>query len=285
MKIAAVVILYYPEADLISNIKTYYDHVDKIFVFDNSDSESSIKLGLLSLSKVEFFQDFNNEGIAKRLNEGAEKCMQQGFEWMLTMDQDSCFSPQAIKYYFNCFNNYTGKENVAMFGTSYGRHEKPSEEKCTITEKYQLITSGSFVNLNLLKNIGGFDERLFIDLVDHDYSIRVKFCGFSLIQFSNIYLQHHIGYEVYRSSIKTLFLIKKKKIIHAPLRCYYVYRNQLYLQKKYKDQNNTFLKDVRKTAISNIFNCIYYGRNTIKILKYLISAKHDFKKNKTGKHV
>lgn len=285
MKIAAVVILYHPEENFISNLKTYYDAIDKIFVFDNSETESSVKHNLLSLSKVDFFQNFKNEGIAKRLNEGAEICIQQGFEWMLTMDQDSFFSDGSIKYYFNCIDNYEEKSNVAMFGTNYGSLQKSSEEKCAATEKYQLITSGALVNLDIFKKIGGFDEALFIDLVDHDYTIRAKLCGYFLIQFSNIYMKHQIGKVVNRSSIKSLFLIKKKKIIHIPLRCYYVYRNQLYLQKKFKDHPTKLLTEVRKTAISNILNCIFYGRNTAKILQYIIAAKRDFKKNKMGKYV
>ncbi len=72
MKVAAVVILYHPDECAIANIKTYYDYVEKIFVFDNSEVKSLIKDDLLKFSKVSFNQDFENEGISKRLNEGCK---------------------------------------------------------------------------------------------------------------------------------------------------------------------------------------------------------------------
>lgn len=282
MKVAAVVILYYPETDLVSNIKTYYDHVDKIFVFDNSETESSIKSHLLALPKIEFFQDFKNEGIAKRLNEGAAKCIEQGFDWMLTMDQDSFFSADAISNYLKCCNKYKNKENVAVFGTMYSRVKKISSQECSISYTHELITSGMLINLKLFKKVGGFDEALFIDGVDHDYVISAKTKGFPVIIFSNIYILHQLGTYVYRSSIKTLFLIKKKKVIHHPLRCYYIYRNMLYLESKHKE-GAQLMKSIKKTTIHHIYKCFFYGRNTFKLIKYLMAARRDVKNKRMGK--
>ncbi len=282
MKIAAVVILYHPDPDFITNLKTYYNYVAKVFVFDNTETESAVKEELKQLPKVEFFHDYNNDGIAKRLNSGADKAIHEQFDWMLTMDQDSYFSEKAICNYFNCFDKYEPKQNVAMFGTRYGRLKKHSSEICTSTEIHELITSGTLINLIRFKNLGNFDEALFIDSVDHDYCIRAKIGGFSLIEFSNIYLSHELGRQVNRSSIKTLFLAKKRKSIHSPLRCYYMYRNLLYLEKKYEGVKIPLLKSVRATAISNIKNSIFYGRDTMKTIKYLIAARNDYKKMKMG---
>ena len=283
MKLAATLILYHPGADVLSNINSYYNHVDKIFVFDNTETETYIKQSLQALSKVEYYQDFKNGGIANRLNEGAEIAIQQGFEWMLTMDQDSCFTHNAIHFYIDCFNKYSVKEKVAMFGIEFGGLQKSSTEKCLTSKEHQLITSGALVNLATFKTIGKFDENLFIDLVDHDYSIRAKICGFQLIRFTNIYLSHQIGKEVNRSSLKTLFIFKKKKNIHSPLRIYYIYRNLLYLQKKYKGNERAFVKCVQVTAKNNIANSFFYGREAIKIVQYLIQARRDYGKNKMGK--
>src|SRR6476469_7072789 len=99
MKVAAVVILYHPPKDAISNIQTYYDWVDKIFVFDNSETKSAIHDDLIKLSKVELYQDFNNEGIAQRLNQACEIAIKEQFDWLLTMDQDTMFVENAITNY------------------------------------------------------------------------------------------------------------------------------------------------------------------------------------------
>lgn len=283
MKIAAVIILYHPPQDFITNLKSYYNSIDKAFIFDNTGSDSGIKEQLQQLSKVEFIQNDNNKGIANPLNAAAKKAIAENFDWMLMMDQDSYFSDNSISQYFNCCRKHVGKENVAMFGTRYGRIHNPSSETCKHVETNELIISGSLVNLNLFEQIGNFDEALFIDFVDTEFCIRAAGKGFSIIQFSNIFLTHELGKEVYRSSIKTLFLIKKRKAIHSPLRCYYLYRNYLYLKEKYEGSDIPLLKNIRGTATGNILNSIYYGRDTVKTLQYFIAARNDYKKNKMGK--
>lgn len=84
MRIAAVVILYYPDEYVVSNIKTYCDHIEKIIVFDNTETEPLLKEELLKLPKVEFYHDYKNEGIAKRLNAGAAMAIEQQFDRLLT---------------------------------------------------------------------------------------------------------------------------------------------------------------------------------------------------------
>ncbi len=283
MRIAAVVILYHPDHSVVSNIKTYYDYIEKIMVFDNTETEPLLKEELLKFQRIEYYHDYKNEGIAKRLNAGAAMSIEQQFDWLLTMDQDSKFSVEAIKNYFRCFGQYENKENVAVFGTRYTRMKKASPEECKPTEIHELITSASLLNLKLYKTIGSFDEALFIDSVDHDYCIRARLKGFSLIKFSNIHILHEVGKQVYKSSVKTLFIFKKKKEIHSPLRCYYMYRNLLYLEKKHKDTTGTIMKTVRKIVINQIKACIFYGRDSWKIIRYLFAAYNDFKMMKMGK--
>lgn len=283
MKIAAVVILYHPNESAITNIKTYYEYVDKIFVFDNSEVESLVKDDLVNLPKVEFYQNFENEGIAKRLNEGCKLAMQEHFDWILTMDQDSTFSKDAINYYFNCFKQFKEKENTVMIGTNRSREITLNTKICKPQQTGDLITSGSLLNLKAFEKVGDFDESLFIDLIDNEYCARAKMAGYSVIRFLNIYIIHELGKQVYHSSIKSFFIVKKKKEIHSPLRCYYMYRNMLYLENKYKDSNKDFTQTLSKDVKARIKICILYGRETRKILKYLKAAKDDFKNNKMGK--
>lgn len=283
MKIAAVIILYHPGKELIFNIESYYDILDKIFVFDNSETKSAVHDDLVKLSKIELYQDFNNGGIAKRLNEACEIALNEQFEWLLTMDQDSYFANGVIQNYITCVQQYFEKEKVALFGTKFGRNEQGAVADCVAIKAEKLITSGSLLNLSLYQAIGKFDEQLFIDAVDYDYCFRAQMAGFSNIEFSNVRIVHQVGNEVCRSSIKTLFLFKKKKEIHSPLRCYYLYRNMLYLNEKYKNQDKVYAKQIRDYVLSRIKVSILYGRNTWDILKALRAAKRDFKNKKMGK--
>jgi rhamnosyltransferase len=283
MKIAAVVILYHPTKDAISNIKTYYDYVDKIFVFDNTETKSFIQDDLLQLSKVALFHDFENGGIATRLNTACRMAIREQFHWLLTMDQDTSFEVNAISAYLHCVKAYQVKEAVAMFGTKFSRYNQPVSHDCTSIKAEKLITSGSLLNVSLFEKIGGFDEQLFIDAVDYDYCFRAQMAGYPVVQFSNMYILHTVGNEVYRSSVKTLFLIKKKKEIHSALRCYYMYRNMLYLDEKYKGKDRMYSKQIRGYVLSRIKVTVLYGRNTRKVLQYIQLAKNDFKNNRMGR--
>lgn len=283
IKIAAIVILYNPDKDVINNIKSYYKYVDEIFVYDNTETTRLDDAYFKGLPNITYFHDYFNNGISKALNAGCEVCLKKGFDWVLTMDQDTCFSIETIENYIRCFTEFNSKETVAAFGTNYKRTPSESSDSCSYKDAERLITSGMLVNLANYKKVGGFDEALFIDLVDDDYCIAAKKKGLRLIQFTNIYITHNLGTAVYRSSIKSLFLIKKKKEIHPPLRCYYMYRNLLYIEAKYKVSNFKQVSYLRKVVISHLKVCLLYGRDSLNIIKYLIRAKRDFRKSSFGK--
>ncbi|HEX8356640.1 MAG TPA: hypothetical protein VF610_04480 [Segetibacter sp.] len=282
MQIAAVVILYHPDDATLSNIKTYYNFVEKLYIYNNTEIPTEWQHKLQTLSKVEYYQDFKNEGIAKRLNRAAEAAIKDGFKWLLTMDQDTHFSQEAFTQYIHCLEKQENINNIAASGTKFGRKPETVQPNCLPEEVETLITSGMLLNLLLFKKIGGFDEALFIDYVDHDYCTRCIMAGHSVLLFNNISIFHELGKQVYRASVKTLFLYKKKKIIHSPLRCYYMYRNMLYIEKKYEKTNKKFAKVTRRNTIGRINVCLLYGREARKIWKYIKLAKADFRENKMG---
>ena len=285
MKIAAVVILYNPTDSTLENIKSYSDVISTTYVFDNTEEGATIKDKLSLLPGIKYHHDGKNEGLPKRLNEAAHLAIKDGFDWLLTMDQDSNFYKGLFTKYAACCDRFYGKEKVAMFGTTYEKNEITPVETCQFAEVDNLITSGTLLNLSLFKKIGNFDEALFIDCVDHDYSIRSILQGYSVIRFSNIFLTHALGKEVYKSSIKTLFLIKKKKEIHSPVRCYYMFRNMLYLTKKFETENIPQVKQLNKDVLSRIKKAFLYGRNSAAIIFYLNKAFNDYKKIRMGKLV
>lgn len=283
MKLAAVIILYHPKKEILLNIKTYYDYVDRIFVFDNTETKALVQDDLSKLSKVTLHYDTENKGIAKRLNDSCKIAIEEHFDWILTMDQDTSFSDNIFSNYLNCFQQYKDKEKVAMFGTRFLKENLETTNDCSSVKNEKLITSGSLLNLSLFTTIGGFDEQLFIDAVDYDYCFRAQMAGYFTVQFLNICSDHKVGNEVYRSSIKTIFLLKKKKQVHSPLRCYYMYRNMLYLKEKYHAQDKNYSKQISNYVLSRIKVSVLYGRNTLEIIRHLKFAKDDFKNGKMGK--
>lgn len=50
------------------------------------------------------------------------------------------------------------------------------------------ITSASCTNLAVWKEVGGFDERLFIDLVDNEFCKRLIVSGYKILRLNNLVL-------------------------------------------------------------------------------------------------
>src|SRR6478736_3145595 len=99
-KIATVVILFNPNKKTVENILTYVNKIEKLFVTDNSSTLSQyIRFDFLQ-EKTVLIHDGDNKGIAARLNQVCELAIEDGFEYLLTMDQDSYFDESAITNYF-----------------------------------------------------------------------------------------------------------------------------------------------------------------------------------------
>lgn len=284
MRIAAVVILYHPEDEVIANIRSYASNVETLYVFDNTEMlNPDLKEKISHFPGARLFHYGQNNGIAKVLNMACEMAIADGFDWLLTMDQDSSFNEPAIRHYFNCLRNLENKTETALIGPAYGRQNLPSSAGCAAEVVQDTITSGALLNLSLFNTIGGFDENLFIDFVDIEYCVKAGMAGFKTLQLQNIYLQHMLGIYVHRASLKTLFLVKKEKLIHSPLRSYYIYRNALYLEHKYRASNPEFSKSVRPYANKCMQRNIFYGRDAINVIRQIIQAKKDFLHGKMGK--
>lgn len=277
MKIAAVAILYNPTSNFIENLATYQPFVDKIYVFDNTEKGSDLKEQILGFSKVEYYQDGMNNAIAQRLNTAAKKAILESFDWLLMMDQDSKFVNNSLQYYLNGIENYPLKVSIPIFCLNYFRENKESSPIAETQEIDLFITSGSVLNLKLFPIIGAFDEALFIDFVDTEYSLRCKKLGCKIIQFTNIFMVHQLGTLVKRASIKTLFLIKKLKTVYSPIRYYYLCKNNLYIQEKYQDLDAVLMKNIQKTTETHLNRGIFYGKNSFKIVANILIAHWDFR--------
>jgi rhamnosyltransferase len=281
-KVAAVVILYHPDKAFFQNIDSYYSYVDRLYVFDNTES-LALKADWTTYPKVVYYHDGVNKGLSERLNSAAAKAIEEGYSWLLTMDQDSRFEKPAIENYFRCFHNFEQKEQVALFGPTpvkSGLQWQP-DERWQHAER--IITSGALLNLEIFQRIGGFDQALFIDSVDCDYSMRARLAGYFIIKLTGTPMLHELGTWVRRSSIKTLFLVKKEKSFHSPLRCYYMFRNLLYLNRKYSLKDVPELKKIARDVKSRIKRSLLYGRNSRLTFKYLLLAYRDYKDNRMGK--
>ena len=281
MIIAAAVILFYPDKKTIDNLLSYGSFVNTLYALDNSEDPSvEITELIREIPNCRYIHDGQNKGIAQRLNQACKLSIEDGFEWLLTMDQDSSFSESSISAYITCLQNLGDKEQIAMTGVKI-INNNADEISCKYKEVKLLITSGSTINLTLFNEIGPFDEALFIDQVDLEYCYRAVLKGYKIIQFENIFLKHSLGISSEHVSLKSLK--KTYRSLHSPLRLYYITRNYLYIKSKYKENFPNEISLSKKDLFIRIKNNLLYGKERMAVITYILKGIIDFKRKKMGK--
>jgi len=280
MNIAGVVILYHPDMELLlANIQSYNTGLKQLYVYDNSETKTpGIEEALFKLNPSIEYKYFNaNEGIAKRLNQAMDQAAFNHYDYLLTMDQDSAFKAGDFEKYKSLIQS-TAYNHVAQFGVNCQPNFTQSKEQPE--EALTLITSGSILNLSLTKNIGSFNEALFIDFVDAEFSYRVIQNGYLNLMFSNIVLNHALGKLVEGTSLVSFK--KSLRITHAPIRVYYIVRNGLYLLLKARGLTSVMKKDVIR-CIKIIKNDLIYNPQLAAVYKNLFAGIYAFLTNRMGK--
>ncbi len=228
MKLSACVVVYNYQGqidEIVHNINTYIEYIDILYVVDNSEDDYGHLFEFCD--KIEYLPNYENLGVAHAFNIACNKAIADGYKFILTMDQDSSFSSLCIQNYIYNVSMNIEKSNIGLYSLNY-----TDNKKCNILSEVKLkfklttISSGAIVNLDIFKQIGGFNSTLFIDEVDNDYCLRLNQYGYNIAYFDNIFLNHNLGIPE-----KLIFNIYHKT--HPPVRIYYMTRNNLYIWTTY----------------------------------------------------
>jgi len=102
------------------------------------------------------------------------------------------------------------------------------------------MMSGNLIHLAAYDKIGGFNEKPFIDYIDHEYCLILHINGFSVVRAYKTLLFHKVGDLMERKFIGKIAYPAN----HNPVRLYYQARNRYYLKsssgKRYPED---FIKD------------------------------------------
>lgn len=266
-KCYACIITYNP--DLIrlgENIESIVNQVKKILIVDNgSNNIEQIILSLEKYEKIFLYRLNENKGIAFALNYATEKCISEGIHYLLTLDQDSICNVNLINEYSKYIDDSIGQYGCIVEDRNIGQLSSCDKLK----EVNWMITSGTLINVDVWKMIGGFDDRLFIDLVDTDYGYTCVENGYKNVIIPFVGLYHEIG-----NSKKTSSSFGSKHPIynHNAFRKYYIARNRIIVARKHK--NISVVKELFKAIIRILYEFIF-EREKIKKFKASIKGLHD----------
>ncbi|XOQ51809.1 MAG: hypothetical protein ACFWT7_00280 [Succiniclasticum sp.] len=275
-KLAGVVILYNPDMDVVDNIQSYYPMLDKLYVVDNSSQPNgAVVAAISSLDNVVYIPHGENLGISYSLNE-VLRLVKDSHEWLLTMDQDSCFYDGKMEDYIKCLD-YVSKSDSPVYGVTFATSGtiNPLFPEGAVFEDEVCITSGNIINVRRALEAGGFDENLFIDRVDFDFCFQCQKKGYKLLNYNKVLMKHQLGDTRTGQFFGVHFWFPD----HSYIRFYYVVRNSIYMMFKY----STIRKGILRGLLNDfICNCIL-GKHKIKKLQYAVKGFLDALRGNMGR--
>jgi rhamnosyltransferase len=245
---AAGVVTFNPDLVLLrENLRSITPQVSQVIVFDNASENIDDVLGVVrEFDIAEVIESPHNAGIATALNRISLTAIERGFEWLVTLDQDSVCAPGMVATLRQHADDLTPLVTPYIVDRNkcsleeYRRLDLPPIQYYRRAASKGAITSGGLLNLQTLNDVGGFDERFFIDYVDYDMDMRLLRAGYRIARANGTYLLHQVG-DARRTWLRT----PRKSLDgdwywetfysfgHSSTRCYYKARNRVLYSRKY----------------------------------------------------
>ena len=256
----AVVVTFHPDEDIAENLRLLRGQVQGLIVVDNGSPQSTVSLLRQTSSAIGFSLVENDEnlGIATALNIGVLRAEKEDFRWVILFDQDSTLTENFIATMVHAYTSSPHPETIGIIVPKYidkrsGTLIPPIRFKSGALEA--AMTSGSFIPLALFRAHGLFEDALFIDAVDYEYSLRLRSKGLSIQECPEATLLHSPGTpRIHHFRGKYLFQTAN----YGPVRRYYQERNKIWVTRRYWRRFPWFcaklfwfsFKDVAKTILA-----------------------------------
>lgn len=191
--ILAVLVVYRREVDASETFVSLSRSLEKLdgclelFIYDNSPMPMIGDPAALDQQfRVTCRHDPTNAGVSAAFNAGARLAREQGKQWLLLLDQDTTFPPEAMTVYLAAIHS----GGAAMFvpqlvaGTrllspcgyraGIGSHLPGVTPGTMALSGRSILNSGLLVQLAAFEACGGYDERVRVDFADFAFMNRFR---------------------------------------------------------------------------------------------------------------
>jgi rhamnosyltransferase len=239
----AVVVTFEPEPSTLKRLlESIQAQVGCVLVVDNG---SALKPSLQALAGADLLALPRNVGLAAAQNAGIALAREQGARFILLLDQDSVPDPSMVAELLTVYRQGLAQQlRIAAVGPAaleasglcegFVRHRsgryvavlEPDAGRPWVTCDF-LIASGSLIPVAVLDELGPMDERLFIDKIDTEWSLRAAAAGYVLLGAPRAHLHHQLG----ERRVRLWFGQWRELSQHKAFRYYYMVRNSLLLRR------------------------------------------------------
>lgn len=283
VRCAIIYVLYNPDFSLLGDsVNISKTQVEKVYLIDNSDISSNDINEIVNDDRISYTRFNKNKGIAYALNYGCQKAINEGFNWVITFDQDSIPPKNLVETYSSFLVNMNSIEDIGILTLLISNNYQEVKRENSFKEVHSAITSGSFTSLSAFSKIGGFKDLMFIDAVDHEFSLNLRVHNFNIIRLNNIMLMHKFGDEDKILKIFNKYICGIHKRNHV--RYYYMVRNYFYVIREYSKFDSILCKELKKELFKTLIKMLILEDNKIKKIHSSIRGFIDYKRNKLGKY-
>ena len=202
-----IIVRYENNPELFKKSISEISKLAKVYIYDNS------KVGMeFDDENIYYFHDETNGGLARAINHIVDVALSEGKELAVYFDQDSTIDISMIQKLFNSYNNLKIKyNNLFVVGPQplmKDGKDYPIKLGENVFDNYyeasEIITSGMTFRLQDIKDIGYFDEDLFLDMVDFDICWRALANGKLIAVDKDIKMPHEVGINTIKIPFKIL---------------------------------------------------------------------------------
>jgi rhamnosyltransferase len=285
--VCTVIVTFHPQAWLFDLLPALRALALRTVVVDNgSPAEAVDRLRALAAEAgIELIANDANLGIAAALNQGVRRARERGAAWALLLDQDTDVAPNILEGMAAALADFADPGRVAVIGANYGTPDEPRgrypiDEAANRRFSVQIavITSGSLVAVPAFDKIGPFAEELFIDQVDHEYCLRARGLGFTIIATRDVLLKHSIGKESAHPFLGRIVITSN----HPPARRYYMARNAVVVARRYLSAEPRWVAAMLRRTLRDLVAMLLFEHDRGPKLKWWVHGLWHGMRGKLG---
>lgn len=238
---AAVIAAYSPPDALVEAVRQLGHQLGHIVVVDDgSPADSAPVFARLAEAGATVVHQGTNQGIAAALNAGIRTATEKWSpDFFLTLDQDSLVNEHYVELAHRTYADAlaAGLDVAFVCAASYSGHPVPTiPSQDGFLHAFDPMQSGFMVPATTLARIGPFDEGLFIDGVDSEFTIRARSAKLAVIVGRGCDIEHDLGQRREGTLLGRPVRVGGVALsynYHSPSRVYYICRNGTILTRRY----------------------------------------------------
>lgn len=198
MNLLTIIVVYnikITESKSFNSIFPLISSDDRILIYDNSAVKQNIPQEYETYSNIDYIWDNTNGGVAKAYNEGIKFAKKHNFKWVILLDQDTLILDNL--YITKIKKSISLNSDIPLFVPMvFNNNGIMSPRKCknfkigegifkigiNKLENVSIINSGMIVNVHSFVEVGGYNEKVYLDFSDYQFIERLSH------KYSNFYL-------------------------------------------------------------------------------------------------